>query len=55
MSKYRAHAATPEQLRRRLELRSSAAAEPHVNSARRGERRQRTRADARRAAIKDFS
>ena len=48
-------AATPEQIRKRQELRRSNAAQRHVNAARAGERRQRARADARRAAIKEAS
>ena len=50
-----AQAASPEQIRKRQELRRSNAAQHHVNAARAGERRQRARADARRAAIREAS
>ena len=50
-----APAATPEQIRKRQELRRSNAAQRHANAAKVGERRQRARADARRAAIREAS
>ena len=48
-----AQAATPEQIRKRQELRRSNAAQRHANAKRVGEQRQRARGDARRAAIRE--
>ena len=48
-----ATAATPEQLRKRQELRRSNAAQRHANVKRVGEKRKRARADARRAWNRD--